>query len=440
VLKRKIVNDLLAWKNDPEKLCLMVNGARQVGKSTTIQEFCKEQYTHFIEMNFIENEEYMQIFDGSLDKNTILKQITLFFPEVELVSNETAIFLDEIQHCPRAITALKFLAKDERFDVITSGSLLGILYKSRTTKRKEHDIPSVPVGFVNHIEMHSLDFEEFLWANKIKPETIDSIKEYYLEKKPVPPAMHSKLMELFREYIVVGGMPRVVQNFVISHNFGSVIKIQRDIINDYKKDITQYAEGNDKAKIRDCFLSIPNQLAKKYKKFQYSVVEKGEGARKYAGSIRWLVDAGIVARCDNLSIPELPLAGNVKEGEFKIYMRDTGLLVAMLEDGSQKNIINNDLKIYKGAIYENIIADIITKSGKPLFYYARDNKFEIDFIERLSDIVVAIEVKSGDNTKSWSIKTIVGKYDVKKGIKFATKNVCETDGILTLPLYMAMFL
>jgi len=432
--------ELLAWKNDPEKLCLMVNGARQVGKSTTIQEFCKVHYTHFIEMNFIENEEYLQIFDGALDKNTILKQITLFFPEIELVPNETVIFFDEIQHCPRAITALKFLAKDERFDIIASGSMLGILYKSRSADRKAMDIPSVPVGFINHIEMHSIDFEEFLWANKIKQETIDDVKNYYLSKKPVPSAMHNKLLELFREYIVVGGMPQVVQNFVIHRNFGNVIKIQRNIIEDYKKDITQYAEGNDKAKIRDCFLSIPNQLAKKYKKFQYSVVEKGEGARKYAGAIRWLIDAKIVVRCDNLSVPELPLAGNVKDGEFKIYMRDTGLLVAMLEEGSQKNIINNDLKIYKGAIYENIIADIFTKSGKSLFYYARDNKFEIDFIERLDDVATAIEVKSGDNTKSWSTKTIVGKYDIKRGIKLATKNVGESDDILTLPIYMAMFL
>jgi len=440
VLKRKITMELLAWKNDPEKLCLMVNGARQVGKSTTIQEFCKVHYTHFIEMNFIENEEYLQIFDGALDKNTILKQITLFFPEIELVPNETVIFFDEIQHCPRAITALKFLAKDERFDIIASGSMLGILYKSRSADRKAMDIPSVPVGFINHIEMHSIDFEEFLWANKIKQETIDDVKNYYLSKKPVPSAMHNKLLELFREYIVVGGMPQVVQNFVIHRNFGNVIKIQRNIIEDYKKDITQYAEGNDKAKIRDCFLSIPNQLAKKYKKFQYSVVEKGEGARKYAGAIRWLIDAKIVVRCDNLSVPELPLAGNVKDGEFKIYMRDTGLLVAMLEEGSQKNIINNDLKIYKGAIYENIIADIFTKSGKSLFYYARDNKFEIDFIERLDDVATAIEVKSGDNTKSWSTKTIVGKYDIKRGIKLATKNVGESDDILTLPIYMAMFL
>ena len=432
--------ELLAWKNDPEKLCLMVNGARQVGKSTTIQEFCKVHYTHFIEMNFIENEEYLQIFDGALDKNTILKQITLFFPEIELVPNETVIFFDEIQHCPRAITALKFLAKDERFDIIASGSMLGILYKSRSADRKAMDIPSVPVGFINHIEMHSIDFEEFLWANKIKQETIDDVKNYYLSKKPVPSAMHNKLLELFREYIVVGGMPQVVQNFVIHRNFGNVIKIQRNIIEDYKKDITQYAEGNDKAKIRDCFLSIPNQLAKKYKKFQYSVVEKGEGARKYAGAIRWLIDAKIVVRCDNLSVPELPLAGNVKDGEFKIYMCDTGLLVAMLEEGSQKNIINNDLKIYKGAIYENIIADIFTKSGKSLFYYARDNKFEIDFIERLDDVATAIEVKSGDNTKSWSTKTIVGKYDIKRGIKLATKNVGESDDILTLPIYMAMFL
>ena len=437
MLKRKITKDLLSWKMNPDKRCLMVKGARQVGKSTTIQEFCKENYTHFIEMNFVEMEKYRQIFDGNLDKETILKQISLYFPKAEFIPNKTVIFLDEIQDCPRAITALKFLACDERFDVITSGSLLGITYKERDKKKQ---IPSVPVGFVDHLEMHSLDFEEFLWANDIKQETIEDIRDYYINEKPLPLAMHTRLMDLFKEYIVIGGMPRVVQNFTTNHNFAKVLTIQKGIVEDYKEDIAKYAEGIEKAKVRDCFISIPNQLAKRYKKFQYSIVEKGGTSRKFGGSIQWLIDAGIVARCDNLSVPELPLAGNVKNNEFKIYMRDTGLLVAMLEEGSQKNIINNNLKIYKGAIYENIIADIFTKLGKPLFYYARDNKFEIDFIERLEDAAVAIEVKGGDNTKAWSIKTIVGKHDVEKGIKFSSKNIGKSDNIVTLPLYMAMFL
>ncbi|MCL1873986.1 MAG: AAA family ATPase [Clostridiales bacterium] len=436
MLERKILTDLSVWKNDPDRMCLMVKGARQVGKSTTIQKFCRENYKYFIEMNFVANEEYKAIFAGNLEKENILKQITLYFPTAEFIPNETVIFLDEIQDCPRAITALKFLAQDERFDVITSGSLLGITYKHDKAMLP----PSVPVGYVDHLEMHSLDFEEFLWANNIRKETIEEFKAFYQQKTPVLPAMHTKLLALFREYIVVGGMPRVVQNFVNNHNFGNVLKLQRDILEDYKKDIAKYAEGIEKAKVRDCFLSIPNQLAKKYKKFQWNLIEKQGSARKYRDSIMWLIDAGMVEKCDNLTIPELPLAGNVKDGEFKIYMRDTGLLVAMLEDGSQKNIINGDLGIYKGALYENIIADIFKKSGKQLFYFAKDNRFEIDFIVRADDIATAVEVKAGDNTKAWSVVTMVDKYSVKRAIKLSTKNVGIDGKIETLPLYMAMFI
>ena len=436
MLKRKIIQDLLIWKNNPDKMCLMLKGARQVGKSTIVRRFCRENYRHFIEINFIEHDAYKQIFAGNLDKDSILKQLTLFFPDVELADGNLAIFLDEIQDCPRAITALKFLARDSRFDVYSSGSLLGLVYKNE----RSMDLPSIPVGFVDHLEMHSLDFEEFLWANSIRPESIADIKAHFDDKTPVPPAMHTKFMELFREYIVVGGMPRVVQNFVDNHNFGTVLRLQRAIVAEYRDDIAHYAEGMEKAKVRDCFLSIPNQLSKKYKKFQYRVVDKNGSARKYAGSIMWLVDAGIVQKCENLALPELPLSGNVKDGEFKIYMRDTGLLVSMLEDGSQKNIINGDLGIYKGAIYENIIGDIFKKSGKSLFYYAKDNRFEIDFIIRSDDFVTAIEVKAGDNTKAWSVSTIVDKYDVRMAIKLATKNVGVAGKVITLPLYMAMFL
>ncbi|MCL2135516.1 MAG: AAA family ATPase [Candidatus Bathyarchaeota archaeon] len=436
MLERKILHNLSAWKNNPDRMCLMIKGARQVGKSTTIQEFCKKNYKYFIEMNFIANEEYKEIFAGNLEKENILKQITLYFPTAEFIPNETVIFLDEIQDCPRAITALKFLAQDKRFDVITSGSILGITYK----RDKKKQPPSVPVGYVEHLEMHSLDFEEFLWANKIRKETIAEIKAFYDQKTPVLPAMHTKMLELFREYIVVGGMPHVVQNFVDTHNFGNVLKLQRDILEDYKKDIAKYAEGIEKVKVRDCFVSIPNHLAKKYKKFQWTIVEKHGSARKYKDSIMWLIDAGMVEKCNNLAIPELPLAGNVKDGEFKIYMRDTGLLVAMLEDGSQKNVINGDLGIYKGALYENVVADIFRKSGKHLFYFARDNRFEIDFVVRVDDVATAVEVKAGDNTKAWSVVTMVGRYGMKRAVKLSTKNVGVDGKIETLPLYMSIFI
>jgi len=301
-------------------------------------------------------------------------------------------------------------------------------------------MPSVPVGYVDHLEMHSLDFEEFLWANNIKRESIADIKEFFNKKKKVLPAVHEKMLELFKEYIVVGGMPRVVQDFVNNKNFSSVLQIQKSIVEDYKKDIAKYAEGNEKAKARDCFLSIPNQLAKKYKKFQYKIVDKNGSSRKYEGSLMWLIDAGIVTRCKNLSLPELPLSGNSIDNEFKIYMRDTGLLISMLEEGTQASIINGDLGIYKGAIYENIIADIFTKAGKELFYFAEVNRFEIDFIIRYDDLPTPVEVKAADNTKARSINSMINRYGIKKAIKLSSKNLGEYSEILSIPLYMAIFL
>jgi len=431
MLKRKIYDNLVQWKKRSDKLCLLVKGARQVGKTFIIELFARENYKHFVSINFVQNPAYKTIFDGDLDAMTLIKQISLRVPGAKLIPGESLIFLDEIQDCPRARTALKFLAQDKRFDIIASGSMLGINYK---------DVPSYPVGYVEYLEMHSLDFEEFLWANGMLPESIDDLKEYFDQKKTVPPAIHERLMELFKEYIVVGGMPRAVNEFINTHNFANVLKIQKAIISDYTDDITKYAEGTEKTKARACFLSIPKHLSKDYKKFQYSIVERGGTARKFGGSLMWLFDAGIINFCYNLSIPELPLEGNAKSDIFKVYMCDTGILMAMLEGGSQEDIIDGNLGIYKGAIYENIIADIFAKSGKKLYYFEHNGKIEIDFFIRQNNTATAIEVKSADNTKSKSMEAIITKYGVKHGIKLSTKNVGGAEHFDSLPLYMAMFL
>ena len=431
MLKRKIYDGLMRWKAHDNKLCLLIKGARQVGKTFIIERFARENYNHFTFINFIQNPAYKAIFDGDLDTETLIKQISLRVPGAELIPGETIIFLDEIQDCPRARAALKFLTQDGRFDVIASGSMLGINYK---------DVPSYPVGYLDHLEMYSLDFEEFLWANGVSPDSIADIKDCYDKKKNVPTAMHERMMELFREYIVVGGMPRAVYEFVNTHNFASVLRIKKAIINDYTDDIAKYAEGAEKTKARACFLSIPKHLSKDYKKFQYSIVERGGTARKFGGSLMWLFDADIINFCYNLSIPELPLEGNAKSDVFKVYMRDTGLLMAMLEDGSQEDIIDGNLGIYKGAIYENIIADIFSKSGKKLYYFERDGKLEIDFFIRENKTATAVEVKSADNTKSKSMEAVIAKYGVKHGIKLSTKNIGGTASVDSLPLYMAMFL
>jgi predicted AAA+ superfamily ATPase len=409
----------------------MVKGARQVGKTFIIEQFARENYKHCVALNFEKNPAYKAIFDGDLDTDTLIKQISLRVPDAELVPGETLLFLDEIQSCPRARAALKFLTQDRRFDVIATGSLLGINYK---------EVPSFPVGYAEHLEMHSLDFEEFLWASGVTVTSIADIRECFDNRATVPAAMHERMMELFKEYIVVGGMPRAVSDFVTNHNFANVLKIQRGILADYEDDIAKYAVGAEKAKARACFLSIPRHLSKDYKKFQYSLVERGGTARKFGGSLMWLFDAGIVNFCHNLSRPELPLEGFAMSDAFKVYMRDIGLLVAMLGDGSQEDVIDGNLGIYKGAIYENIVADIFGKSGKKLYYFEQNGKLEIDFFIRANKTATAVEVKSAENTKAKSMESVFAKYGVKHGIKLSTRNVGGTDAFDSLPLYMAMFL
>ena len=413
MLKRKIYQSLIEWKKQTEKMCLVVKGARQVGKTFIIDKFARENYENYVYINFDENPGYKVIFDGDLDVNNLIKQISLRVPNVSLVPHKTIIFLDEIQNCPNARTALKFLALDKRFDVIASGSLLGINYK---------EVESFPVGYTEQLEMYSLDFEEFLWANGIEEQSILDVKEFFDKKEVVPQAMHERMMELFKEYIVVGGMPRVVNDFVKNHNFANVLKIQKAIISDYEDDIAKYADGSEKAKARACFLSIPKHLSKDYKKFRYSLVMPSGSSRKYAGSLMWLYDAGIINFCHNLEIPQLPLEGNSKSDTFKVYMRDTGLLVAMLDEGTQEDIIDGNLGIYKGAIYENIIGDVLAKKGKKLYYFEYNSTLEVDFFIRYERVITAIEVKSSGNSKSKSLETLMEKYGVKKGIKLAPSN------------------
>ena len=431
MLKRKIYQSLIEWKKQTEKMCLVVKGARQVGKTFIIDKFARENYENYVYINFDENPGYKVIFDGDLDVNNLIKQISLRVPNVSLVPHKTIIFLDEIQNCPNARTALKFLALDKRFDVIASGSLLGINYK---------EVESFPVGYTEQLEMYSLDFEEFLWANGIEEQRILDVKEFFDKKEVVPQAMHERMMELFKEYIVVGGMPRVVNDFVKNHNFANVLKIQKAIISDYEDDIAKYADGSEKAKARACFLSIPKHLSKDYKKFRYSLVMPSGSSRKYAGSLMWLYDAGIINFCHNLEIPQLPLEGNSKSDTFKVYMRDTGLLVAMLDEGTQEDIIDGNLGIYKGAIYENIIGDVLAKKGKKLYYFEYNSTLEVDFFIRYERVITAIEVKSSGNSKSKSLETLMEKYGVKKGIKLAPSNYGKKGEIDIFPIYMAMFL
>ena len=330
---------------------------------------------------------------------------------------------------------MKFFNTDGRFDVIGTGLLLGVKGYGKEPK-------SIPVGNETVIEMHPLDFEEFLWANGISGDIIKMLNDCLENEKAVPDALHNRLRQLMLEYAVVGGMPDVVQTYINTKDMAAVLNMQRDLVRSYEDDMVKYAEKNDKAKIRECFRSIPKQLSKENKKFQYSVVKKGSTSAKYQGSLQWLEDAGIITRCYNLSITELPLDGNAVEDVFKVYMCDMGLFVSMLEDGTQFDILKGNLFGYKGAIFENLIADIFSKSGRKLYYYHKDSGLEIDFVMRYKGECTLVEVKAkSGNTKS--TKTILShpeKYHVYSAIKLGDYNIGRNDKMLTLPLYMAFLL
>ena len=436
MLKRKIEKRLVEWKNTSGRKPLIVKGCRQCGKTFSVLKFAKENYKHVVYLNFFENPDYSSVFAGALDVDTIVMMLSaLLVDKAVFEPDETVLVLDEIQECPEARTALKFFRTEGRYDVIGTGSLLGVKGYGREPK-------SIPVGSETVINMYPLDFEEFLWANGISESIIDMLQKSMDTETPVPEALHSRMRQLILQYAVVGGMPDAVQTFVDGRQMGDVLRIQRDIVRSYEDDMVKYAEKKDKARIRKCFQSIPRQLAKENKKFQYSVVRKGSTAVKYAGSLQWIEDAGIITRCHNLSITELPLDGNAEEDVFKVYMCDMGLFVSMLEDGTQYDILQGNLYGYKGAIFENLIADIFFKMGRKLYYFHKDSGLEVDFVIRYRGECTLVEVKAATgNVKS--TKTILKhpeKYHVSSAIKLGDYNVGRDGQILTLPLYMAFLL
>ena len=436
MLKRKIDDTLLQWKNTPDHTPLIIKGCRQCGKTFSVRAFAKKHYKHEVYLNFFRNPDYVSIFNGSLEiDNLIIMMSALLGPKAVFEPGETVIILDEIQDCPEARTALKFFREDGRFDVIGTGSLLGVSGYGKQPK-------SIPVGSETLVEMYPLDFEEFLWANGITPQIIDKLKEYLSEEKTVPDALHSRMRQLLLQYTVVGGMPEVVKTFVNTKQMNSVLELQRNIVRSYEDDMIKYANDTDKPLIKECFQSIPKQLSKENKKFQYSVVKKGSTASKFKGSLQWIEDAGIVVRCYNLELPELPLDGNAVYDVFKVYMCDTGLFVSMLEDGTQYDILQGNLYGYKGAIFENLMADIFTKMGRKLYYFHKDSGLEIDFVARYKGGANLIEVKATTgNTKS--TKTVLAhpeKYHVSGAVKLGEYNVGRNDKILTIPMYMGFLL
>lgn len=435
-LKRKITQVFAEWKKRPNRKPLMVRGCRQCGKTFSVLEFANANYEHVVYLNFFTHDEYKNYFAGSLRiDDIVMKMSPLFGGEKSFVPGKTIIVLDEIQECPQARTALKFFHLDGRFDVIATGSLLGV-------KGYREAPASIPVGSEMTVEMFPLSFEEFLWANNVSPEFIARVRLCIEEERPVEDGFHAILRELLLQYAIVGGMPEAVLSFVTNKRLDLVYEVQSQIMAMYKDDMVKYADQSDKGKIVECFESIPAQLAKENKKFQYSIVKKKGTSSKYEGALQWIESAGLIKRCYNLSSLDIPFIAYMKRDIFKVYMCDCGLFVSMLERDTVNAILNGDLKRYKGAIFENLIADIFCKAGRSLYYYHKDSGLEIDFIIRLKGETTLVEVKASSGDAK-SVKTVLSNFDqygIKQAIKLGDYNVGRVGGILTLPLYAAFML
>lgn len=435
-LKRKIDVFLSEWKNNSERKPLIVKGCRQIGKTESIRYFAKNAgYKSFIEINFVKEEKYKKITIDGYETNAIIKNISLLDPSKKFIDGNTLIFFDEVTEFPEIATSLKFFNEDGRFDVICSGSMLGVNYKK---------IESNSVGNKIDYEMRSMDFEEFLWA---KGYNEDVIKNMLLHMKTFTPFNELELSlfhGIFLDYVVLGGMPEVVKNYVKKGTFEGSLDTQRQLIADYKEDIRKYAEGVDQTRILNVFNSIPTQLAKENKKFQLSMVEKSARFKYYRGCTEWLVDAGIVNACYCLDFPELPLSGNCDIDKFKLYFADTGLLVSLLDEESQDDLrANKNLGVYKGALYENIVGEALVKSGYKLYYYKRDDgTLEEDFFIRSAENLIPVEVKSkGGRSKSMRSLISSNKYgDIAYGFKLSSNNIGYSEKVYTFPYFCTFLL
>lgn len=434
-LKRKIDSYLKKWKANANRKPLIIKGPRQIGKTESVKKFAESNYENVIEINFVLSEKYKMIANDGYDVETIIKNISLIDPSLRFIPGKTLIFFDEIQEYPKIATSLKFFKIDGRFDVICSGSLLGINYR---------EIESNSVGYKTDYNMYSLDFEEFLWARGYEDTVIEDMLDHMKTETAFSELEHKVYSELFMDYCILGGMPAVVREFIENKTFEGTLEIQRQLIADYKEDIRKYAEGMDQTRILNVFNSIPVQLAKENKKFQLSKVEKGARFKEYRGCVELLEDAGMVNLCYCLLDAELPLKGNYDANKFKMYFCDTGLFVALLDDEAQEDLrANKNLGVYKGALYESIVAEALVKSGYELYYYKKENAtLEQDFFVRRGDNLIPLEVKS-KNGKSKSIKTLITseKYeDISYGIKLCAGNIGMNDELYTFPYYCTFLL
>lgn len=433
-IKRKIDSYFTEWKKAEKRLPLIIRGARQIGKTYSIRKFGKT-YKSFIEINFVDNPEFKDICENGYSTSQIIKKISFRNPNFKFLPNETLIFFDELQEYPDIATSLKFFAEDGRFDVICSGSMMGINYKK---------ISSNSVGYKIDYEMHSLDFEEYLWTKGFDESIGEELYSHLKKQKPFSDGDFKQLSDYFLEFAVIGGMPFIVKKFLEDGTFSNVLILQKQLIFDYEEDITKYASGVDKAKIKSIYRNIPVFLAQENKKFQISKVAKNARSREYIGCVEWLKDAGIINICYCLNDATLPLKGNYDESKYKIYYHDTGLLMANLDEESSEDLRKNqNLGVYKGAIYENLVAEMLVKSGFELFYYKKENaQLEMDFFARTTDSLVPIEVKAKDGATA-SLNNLIkfpSYSDVNFGIKLCSKNIGFNGLFYTIPYFCTFLL
>lgn len=430
MLRRKIYDKLLAWKNNKgKKDAILLRGVRQCGKTYIVREFGKREYKNFIEINFIERPDMQAVFSRNLDVDNMVQQIKLSMPGCQFIPGETLLFLDEIQDVPNARTSLKFWTQDGRFDCIASGSLLGMDYKNEV---------SIPVGYEQQLIMRTLDFEEFIWALGAEVNLKEMLAPYVDGAKRVPEAMHNSLNKYLQEYMVVGGLPEVVDTYIATKDFYQVHLLQEKILRDYQDDIAKYALNQDKIKAKQCFLSIPRQLSKENHKFQYSVVEKKATARKFTSSLDWLHNAGLIDFAYNVNSPWFPLKAHVKEDQFRVYLCDIGLLVAMYGYQLKIALLSDALEgPAKGGIYESLVADILAKRGEELYYYKKeDSTLEIEFILERDCKLVPVEVKARKGSTR-SLNELLKMDNIERGYKLTAQNTGVVEKKITLPLYMA---
>lgn len=434
-LTRKIDTFLYNWKNSEERFPLIVKGARQIGKTEAIKHFAEQNYKSVIEINFVLQKQFKGIFDNGFDVDTIIKNISLINPDFEFPVGETLIFFDELQDCINCATSLKSFKIDGRYDVICSGSLMGINYQ---------EIESNSVGYKEDYEMFSLDFEEFLWAKGYKEEQIEGLYQKLITTTPLTTIEYDTMLENFREYMVLGGMPAVVFAFVQQKNYSGSLRLQKQLLLDYEEDIIKYAQGLDKGKILDIYRKIPVFLGKDNKKFQISKVRTGARNRDYVGVVEWLNCAGIINVCYCMASPELPLKGNYTPDNYKIYYRDTGLLVASLDEEVQVDLRHNkNFNTYKGALYENVVGEMLVKQGYSLYFYRNEKgTVEMDFFVRDANSLIPVEVKAEDNaTASLNALITKEKYgDIRYGIKLANKNIGFNRKFYTIPYFLTFML